>query len=291
MSNVEEFPLSLRRQPTEFEALVAAGGAALDAIPGAVYLCEAEGALIAYNAEAVQLWGRTPDLAKKERFCGSHQLYLLDGTPLAHADCPMATALRVGTPTRNAEVIMARPDGSRITALVNIRALRDHSGRIQGAINCFQDITGRKRVEEEVRRTTQDLEDFFENGAVGLHIVSSEGIIVRANKAELDMLGYRPEEYIGRHVAEFHADAPTIGDILQRLSCGERLDRYPARLRARDGSVKHVLITSNSRFVAVTSWATRTPYRKRPSVSRTDELKMSRCRTDPSGRSARLRMV
>lgn len=248
MSNVEDFPLAARR-PTEFEALVAAGHAALDAIPGAVYLCDAEEWLVAYNSEAVELWGRIPDASTKERFCGSHQLYLLDGTPLAHSDCPVATAVLLGTPTRNAEVIMARPDGSRFTALVNIRALRDYSGRIQGAINCFQDITGRKQIEEEARRTTQDLEDFFDNGAVGLHIVSSAGIILRANKAELDILGYRPEEYIGRHVAEFHADARVIGDIIQRLSCGEPLDRYPARLRARDGSVKHVLITSNSRFV------------------------------------------
>lgn len=90
MSNVEEFPLSARRQPTEFEALVAAGSAALDAIPGAVYLCDADGVLVAHNTEAAQLWGRTPDISKKERFCGSHQLYLLDGTPLARNDCPMA---------------------------------------------------------------------------------------------------------------------------------------------------------------------------------------------------------
>lgn len=248
MSNVEEFPRSARHQPTEFEALVTAGHATLDAIPGGVYLCDAEGLLVAYNTEAVQLWGRVPVISK-ERFCGSHRLYQIDGTSLDHSDCPMATAIRLGTPTRNAEIIMARPDGSRFTALVNIRALRDHSGRIQGAINCFQDITGRKQVEEEVRRKTQDLEDFFDNSAVGLHIVSGEGIILRANKAEMDMLGYGPEEYIGRHVAEFHADAPVIGDILHRLSCGEPLDRYPARLRARDGTVKHVLITSNSRFV------------------------------------------
>lgn len=248
MSNVEEFPHSARRQLTEYDALVTAGESALDAIPGAVYLCDSEGWLVAYNSEAAALWGRTPNPARKERFCGSHRLFQPDGTPLPHAECPMATALRHGTPTRNAEVIMERPDGSRITALVNIRALRDHTGSIQGAINCFHDISARKQVEEDIRRTTQDLEDFFENSAVGLHIVSGEGIILRANKAEMDMLGYKPEEYIGRHVAEFHADAPVIGDILQRLSCGQKLDRYPARLRARDGSVKHALITSNSRF-------------------------------------------
>jgi PAS domain-containing protein len=114
----------------------------------------------------------------------------------------MAEAARAGTHTRNAEVIMERPDGSRITALVNIRPLKDHKDRIQGAINCFQDITARKAIEQEVVRKNQDLEDFFKNSAIGLHIVSGEGIILRANKAELSFLGYSAEEYIGRHIAE-----------------------------------------------------------------------------------------
>lgn len=248
MSNVEEFPVEARRL-TEFEALVAAAPTALDAIPGAVYVCDHEGWLIRYNSEAAALWGRTPNLdGAKERFCGSYRLFLLDGTPLRPEDCPMADAVQSGTATRNAEVVMERPDGSRFTALVNIRALTDHRGKIQGAINCFQDISTHKAMEEEVRQKGKDLEDFFENGAVGLHIVSGEGIILRANKAELDLLGYTAEEYVGRHVAEIHADAPVIGDILQKLSCGEKLDRYPARLRAKDGSIKHVLVTSNSRF-------------------------------------------
>ncbi|MEY9755588.1 PAS domain-containing sensor histidine kinase [Bradyrhizobium yuanmingense] len=246
MSNVEEFPLSARKL-TEFEALVAAAPAALEAIPGAVYVCDSEGWIVTYNGEAAELWGRTPELGSVEKFCGSHRLYRMDGTLLPHSECPMATAVRLGLPARNTEVMIERPDGSRITALVNIRPLRDHAGRIQGAINCFQDVSDRKKIEEEVRAKTKDLEDFFENSAVGLHIVGGDGIIRRANQAELDLLGYSAEEYIGHHVAEFHADAPVIGDILHRLSYGERLDRYPARLRAKDGSIKHVLITSNSR--------------------------------------------
>ena len=248
MSNVEEFPAAARRL-TEYEALVTAAPTALDAIPGAVYVCDHEGWLTRFNSEAVELWGHEPARhARKERFCGAHRLFLLDGTPLPHADCPMADAVRNGTPTRNAEVLMERPDGSRFTALVNIRALRDHRGNIQGAINCFQDISARKKIEEEVRRNTRDIEDFFENSAIGLHIVSGDGIIRRANKAELDLLGYTAEEYVGRHIAEFHADAHVIGEILQRLAGGQKLDRYPARLRAKDGTIKHVLITSNSRF-------------------------------------------
>ena len=96
--------------------------------------------------------------------------------------------------------------------------------------------------------TVNELEDFFENGAVGLHIVGRDGRILRANKAELDLLGYGSEEYVGRHIGDFHADQAVIGDILTRLGRGERLERYPARLRAKDGSIRHVIITSSALF-------------------------------------------
>jgi len=248
MANIEEFRLGGRRL-TEFEALVSAASTVFDAIPGAVYVCDAQGWIIRCNSEAALLWGRSPDFrGTKDRFCGSHRLFSIDGKSLEHQNCPMAEAVRAGTPTRNAELVMERTDGSRFIALVNIRVLKDHAGNIQGAINCFQDISAHKALDEEIRRKTRDLEDFFENGAVGLHIVSGEGIILRANQAELALLGYTAEEYVGRHIAEFHADAPVIGDILHKLACGEKLDRHPARLLAKDGSIKHVLITSNSRF-------------------------------------------
>ena len=232
----------------EYDALVSAPESILEAFPGAVYICDSEGRLVRYNSEAAALWGREPAGGSPERFCGSHKLYLIDGTPLAHQDCPMADAVISGQETRNAEVVIERPDRTRITALVNIRPLRDASGKVAGAINCFQDISARKTLENDLRRKNDDLEDFFENGAVGLHIVSGDGIILRANRAELELLGYAPEEYIGQPIAKFHADAPVIDDILQRLSCGNSLDRYPARLVAKDGSIRHVLITSNSRF-------------------------------------------
>ncbi|MDX1488347.1 MAG: PAS domain S-box protein, partial [Acidiferrobacterales bacterium] len=91
-------------------------------------------------------------------------------------------------------------------------------------------------------------EDFFENGALPLHQVAADGTILRANKAELALLGYSLEEYVGHHVAEFHADQDVIADILERLGRGEILNRYPARLRARDGSIKHVEINSSVLF-------------------------------------------
>ncbi len=93
-----------------------------------------------------------------------------------------------------------------------------------------------------------DLEDFFENGTVGLHFVGSDGTILRANRADYEPLGYSAEEYIGQPIARFHADDETIADILRRLSAGEKLDKYPARLKAKDGSIRHVLISSSVCF-------------------------------------------
>ena len=78
--------------------------------------------------------------------------------------------------------------------------------------------------------------------------VGSDGTILHANKAELELLGYPAEEYVGRPLADFYADQHVIDDILARLTGGENIDKYPARLRAKDGSIKHVEITSSAQF-------------------------------------------
>ncbi len=101
---------------------------------------------------------------------------------------------------------------------------------------------------EASKPRADDLEDLFENGAIAIHLVGADGTILRANRAELDLLGYAAEEYVGRNICEFHADADTIHTILTCLSRGERLNWYPARLRAKDGSIKDVEITSSVRF-------------------------------------------
>jgi PAS domain S-box-containing protein len=94
----------------------------------------------------------------------------------------------------------------------------------------------------------EDYEDFFEYGAMALHLVGGDGTILKANQAELDLLGYTAEEYIGRQISEFHADHDTITEMLNRLAAGEKIIRFPARLRAKDGSIRHVEVTSSAQF-------------------------------------------
>lgn len=100
----------------------------------------------------------------------------------------------------------------------------------------------------EGKLSLQDLEDFVENALEGLHSVGPDGTILWANQAELDLLGYGREEYVGRKIQEFHADATVIEYMLAQLSQGKPLRNHPARLLAKDGSIRHVLVTSNGRL-------------------------------------------
>ena len=108
------------------------------------------------------------------------------------------------------------------------------------------EIVERARAQEALRQREAELRDFLENAVLPMHWVSLDGTVLWANKAEADLLGYPLEEYVGRSIREIHADAPVIEDILQRLSRGEQLNGYEARLRRKDGAIRHVRIHSSA---------------------------------------------
>jgi len=241
--SIEEFTEARTKILARFarpSALLDAAPDFLELLPIAVYACDADGRILWFNRRAAELWGREPLIGDDgEKYCGSYKLYF-GGKFTPPELCPMAAVLKTGVPMCGAEGRIERPDGSSVWAMVHIEPVEDEAGRVVGAINCFHETTASHQSPDE-------LEDFFENSAVGLHLVARDGTIVRANKAELQMLGYTPAEYIGKNIVDFHADRAVIDDILKRLLRHEGINQYPARLRAKDGSIKHVLITSNAR--------------------------------------------
>jgi PAS domain S-box-containing protein len=108
---------------------------------------------------------------------------------------------------------------------------------------------GRAEAKEALpgRRETE-LADFFETAFVAMHWVGPDGTILRANQAELDLLDYSRDEYVGHNIAEFHTDQPRRDDLMRRLLRGERIHRHAARLRCRDGSIRDVEIDSSGYF-------------------------------------------
>src|SRR2546430_890670 len=106
----------------------------LDHLPAGAYTCDAEGLITYYNPRAVELWGRAPMLNDPvDRFCGSFKLFSAsDGAPIRHDQCWMALALRDGRGYNGHEILVERPDGTRLTALAHANPIRDEGGRLVG---------------------------------------------------------------------------------------------------------------------------------------------------------------
>jgi PAS domain S-box-containing protein len=107
------------------------------------------------------------------------------------------------------------------------------------------EILEREKAQNALQEREAELRDFVENAVVPLHWVGKDGTILWANQAELALLGYEFQDYVGFHIADFHVDEEAINDILQRLERREELQGYKARVRRRDGEIRTVRIYSN----------------------------------------------
>ena len=162
-------------------------------MPTAVCVCSAAGALVRFNQRAVALWGRTPRPGETgERYCGAFRVYTLDGTPLLHAGTPMEAALRTGEPQRDQELVLERPDGSRAIVLMNIDVLRNDAGVIEGAVNCFQDITARKQEEQLLREKEQRSRQILDVLPAAIYTTDAEGTLTYFNPAAAELAGNTP---------------------------------------------------------------------------------------------------
>jgi PAS domain S-box-containing protein len=128
----------------------------IGALPAAVYTCDAEGWITLFNDAAVKLWGREPEIGK-DQWSGAWRLYAPDGAPLPFADSPMAVAIREQRSIRGVEVIIERPDGSRSYVLPHVDPLRDTAGTVVGAVSALFDLTERRRGEEALRQSGEEL--------------------------------------------------------------------------------------------------------------------------------------
>jgi PAS domain S-box-containing protein len=107
----------------------------------------------------------------------------------------------------------------------------------------------RRRRRQSVKvlgRAEAELAEAVDAAALGFECVDVDGVILSANNSALQLLGYGRDEYVGRRLADFHADSDVVAAMLERLLQNETLRGQPARLRARDGTIKHVLVSANA---------------------------------------------
>lgn len=151
--------------------------------------------------------------------------------------------------------------------------IRGAGGEVQGSVLIFRDVSERRRAHAALRASEKELSDFFEHATLAIHWIDCEGTILRANRAELQMMGYEAPAYVGRRIADFHDDKAAIADILGRLAAGDDVRDYAARVVCRDGTLKDVLVNSsvlweNGRFVHTRCFTLDVSDRKRAEEAR-----------------------
>jgi PAS domain S-box-containing protein len=209
------------------------------ALPAAVYTCDAGGRVTLYNAAAVELWGREPEIGKDE-WCGSWRIYEPDGTPMPIEQYPMSIAIRKGQNINGREIVIERPDGTRSSVMVYPHPTRDVKGNVNGAVNMLVDITARKRVEESLRESRnaerthrQELEAIMQAAQAAILIArDAQCQNITGNPTAYAMLRMSPGQNMSKSAPE--SEAPNHFDV---FSNGQMLppDEMPMQKVARTG--------------------------------------------------------
>lgn len=239
-----ESEASLKRQNVILNTL-------LDNITSGVFMVEAPGGKpIVANAAAQRLLGRgiLPD-ASKENLAevyrahkpGSAESYPVDEMPIIRG--------MYGEEAHVDDMIVERPDGAETWIEVFGTPIRDADGRIWASLVSFQDITARKKAEEELFRQKTFIEAIFNSVPGMLYLYDFDGQLVRWNRKHELMTGYTTEELSRMRLADWYKDdekslASVQAGLKTTLETG--FGEAEADLRRKDGSKIPMYFTASS---------------------------------------------
>jgi len=117
---------------------------------------------------------------------------------------------------------------------------------ISFALTALSDPAARQQAEQALRRSELNLTEFFNRAPIGLEWLSASGQILRANRAQMDLLGYPPEQYLGRCFSDFCTDPVGTRHLLERLAAREAVNNLRLPRRRQDGTVRLMLVDAQS---------------------------------------------
>lgn len=252
-SNDRERPAK-RPFPAALSAMLRASDGILDLLPIPTFICDAHGTILQYNKRAAEIWGRVPKPGQThEEFSGGGRFFDLDGNPLPRS--MLSEVLATGVAVRDVERLVRRDDGTTIYVSINIDPLRNARGELVGAVNCFMDITERKRTDDALEQSRlrgleqeQRLAATYEHVAIGISEVAPDGRFLRVNEAICTITGYSREELLSSRLFDktFAADIDLDREGFRQQVSGE-LEFYSAekRFNHKDGRVIWMSVSSS----------------------------------------------
>jgi two-component system sensor histidine kinase/response regulator len=170
----------------------------LNSMGDGVVVADKQGKFLVFNPAAQKILGLGATQMPPERWSEIYGIYSAsDGSLLPPEQLPLARAMR-GQSCDQVELVVRNdqvPEGAYLS--VTGRPLGNGQGLLGGVV-VFQDITPRKRAEEELKRLNTFLDKIIENVPIMLFVKEAEGLrFERINKAGEELLGFKRDELLG----------------------------------------------------------------------------------------------
>ncbi len=144
-----------------------------------------------------------------------------------------------------------RQDGTEIWIEVKVTLLRNEKGKACGFIGVAKDVSQRKLAEDHVRYSERRFRALIENSADAIGLVTTQGVFLYASPSTQRMLGYLPEELVGRtafrelvHPDDLKQTRHVFAALLQEpgkpFSCEYRLRHKDGSWRWIDGNAMNL---------------------------------------------------
>jgi len=166
-----------------------------------------------------------------------------DGESPPEANAHEREVMETGKARLNCEEPRMNPDGSLTWLITSSVPMYDQGGRVTGVLGTYEDITERKRAEEEHMRLVAAIGQ----AAEAIVIIDRNYIIDYVNPALEEMSGFDRTEVLGRSVRVLECgknDRAVYTNILKTLAAGRVWSGRLTNMR-KDGSYYEVELTAS----------------------------------------------
>ncbi|MDR3623371.1 MAG: PAS domain S-box protein [Paludisphaera borealis] len=166
------------------------------------------------------------------------------GTSIQGFEAVVARARRDSYDSR--EWTYVRKDGTRLSVLLAVTAVRDPEGRINGFLGIAADVSALQRAERQVRESEARLRRLVEANIFGVIFGDLSGKLHDANDAFLEMAGYTRAELARGVLLWEHVISPS--SIRQIHRCRVQLGKrgicapFELEIRRKDGRILPILL-------------------------------------------------